>query len=312
MKNVLVTGGYGFIGSHVVDELVKNNYNVTVVDNMSTGKLSNLSHINNLKVNLIQDEFDSMRILSMVRDGKFYYVMHLAANASVPFSVERPVETNNNNVTKTLLLLEACRVGKIKKFVFSSSSSVYGNNVVFPTAEDSKKNPISPYALQKSIIEEYCKLYYELYGLKSVCLRYFNVFGPRQAGSGPYANVISSWCEKAIKHNEIRVDGEGKAFRDFIHVHDVAKANLLAANSEIPFGCYNIGSGQTIQISEILKVFQQVFSSVKVVNAPQRQGDPERTQAEITLAKQYLGFSPSFVTKDTFISTFNWYKGNVK
>lgn len=312
MKNVLVTGGYGFIGSHVVDEFVKNNYNVTVVDNMSTGKLYNLCNIDNVKVNLVQDEFDSMRILSMVRDGKFDYIMHLAANASVPFSVERPVETNNNNVTKTLLLLEACRVGKIKKFVFSSSSSVYGNNVVFPTTEDSKKNPISPYALQKSIIEEYCKLYYELYGLKSVCLRYFNVFGPRQAGSGPYANVISSWCEKAIKHNEIRVDGEGKAFRDFVHVHDVAKANLLAANSDILFGCYNIGSGQTIRISEILKYFLQVFSKVKIINSPQRQGDPERTQAEMTLTKQHLGFSPSFVDKDTFVNVFNWYKENVK
>jgi UDP-glucose 4-epimerase len=315
MSNILITGGYGFIGSHVVDTFLNKGYSVTVIDNLNTGKLQNLQHLNphnNPMLEVQVDDFANYKTLMAIRGGKYQYVLHLAANASVPFSVDKPVESNDNNVSKTLLLLDACKVGGIKKFVFSSSSAVYGDPKTFPTNELSTKNPMSPYALQKGIIEDYCKLYNELYGLQCVCLRYFNVFGPRQAGSGPYANVISSWCEKGIRNKQIRLDGEGKAYRDFVYVGDVAQSNLLAVTSNTKFGCYNIGSGTSIQIFELLKYFQTYFGNVEVVHAPTRIGDPLRTQADISVARAEIGFSPSPVTEDMFYNTFKWYKENVK
>lgn len=315
MKKVLITGGYGFIGSHTVDLFLKNDFHVTVVDNLTTGRVENLHHLKPYQNPLLlacKDEFDSFRILSEIRSGKFDYVLHFAANASVPYSVERPVETNQINLTKTISLLDACRVGKVKKFVFSSSSAVYGNCAKFPTNELEEIHPLSPYALQKSLVEQYCKLFYQLYGLESISLRYFNVFGPRQAGSGPYANVVSSWCEQGIRNNKIRLDGEGKAYRDFIHVSDVAKANLLAVISDIKFGCYNVGSGVSVQISELLRYFKTYFGNIEVINAPTRKGDPERTQADIRLIQKDFGFSPLVVTEDMFYNTFKWYKENIK
>lgn len=316
MSGVLVTGGYGFIGSHVVDALLDKGYHVTVVDNLDTGKLRNLEHLNphsNSKLEVCVDDFASYKTLAEVRSGKYEYVLHLAAKASVPFSVDKPVESNDNNVSKTLALLDACKIGKVKKFVFSSSSAVYGDPKTFPTNERAIKNPMSPYALQKGIIEDYCKLYNELYGLKVICLRYFNVFGPRQAGSGPYANVISSWCEKGIRENKIRLDGGGKSYRDFVHVYDVAHANVLAVeNKDIEFGCYNIGSGKTIRIAEILAYFKNCFQTVDVTEAQARVGDPAKTQADVSLAEQALGFFPTAVTVETFYKTFDWYKENIK
>lgn len=315
MINVLVTGGCGFIGSHVVDLLLNQGYNVTIVDNLDTGKLSNLEHLNpysNQQLKFCKDEFDGFKVLSDVRKGQYEYVFHLAAKASVPYSVSNPVASNNVNVTKTLALLEACKIGKVKKFIFSSSSAVYGAIENFPTTESSSLNPLSPYALQKKIIEDYCKMFYELYGLESICLRYFNVFGPRQAGSGPYANVISSWCENGIRSGQIRLDGGGKAYRDFVYVADVAKANLLAAKSDVQFGCFNVGSGVSIQISEILSYFQNFFGNKEVVHAPSRIGDPERTKADLTLSKLVLKYNPSDVTSETFYQTFKWYKENIK
>lgn len=327
MKSVLVTGGYGFIGSHVVDLLVEKNYHVTVTDNLSTGKLQNLMHLDvyntmkysmrhtpvydvNKKLSIYINEFDSINVLSDIQNQKFDYVLHLAAKASVPYSVDKPVETNNVNVTKTLRLLDACKVGKVKKVVFSSSSAVYGDCSTFPTKESCVKNPMSPYALQKSIIEDYCKLYYNLYGLETVCLRYFNVFGPRQAGSGPYANVVSSWCENALKNNKIRLDGDGNVSRDFVFVKDVANANLLAMESNIKQECINIGSGTSMKIKDVLAVFKNHFD-VQVINAPSRLGDPLCTLADIELAKELLGFEPTKVTADVFSEIFHWYKENV-
>lgn len=316
MKNVLVTGGAGFIGSHLVDLLLKNDYNLVVVDNLSTGRISNLQHHNPFSnPNLIfrKTEFTNFEILQKIRNGDFDFVFHLAASASVPYSVERPIDTNDNNFTKTLELLEACRAGSVKKFVFSSSSAVYGDSKKVPTPESEPRNPESPYALQKAMVEDYCKLYSKLYGFQSVCLRYFNVFGPRQAGSGPYANVISSWCVNGIRNKVIRLDGDGSAQRDFVYVGDVARANLLAATSNVHFGCYNVGSGNPYSIKHILDIFLREFGDIDIDRAPQRLGDVSYTEADTYLASEKIDYMPSdrFFEYD-LIDTFNWYKENVK
>lgn len=310
----LVTGGAGFIGSHLVDLLVDRNHTVTIVDNMSTGKIKNVEQqkpYSNPACALYIADFASEHVLAMIRESKFDVVFHLAATASVPYSVDQPVATNDNNVSKTLALLDACRIGKVKKFVFSSSSAVYGNSTEFPTTESAAKQPISPYALQKSVIEEYCKLYQQLYGLKSVCLRYFNVFGPRQAGSGAYANVISGWCVNGIASGRIRLDGNGEAFRDFVHVKDVAYANLLAASSDVKFGCYNVGSGESIKIAAIFDWFSNIcMKNVEVTHAPTRPGDPAKTQASIEQTRSVFGFVPTKLDSARLVETFTWYLEN--
>ena len=315
MKNVLVTGGAGFIGSHLVDKILNDTeYNIVVVDNFSTGNYYNIQHnIKNPRVKLRVEDFTSIGILQAIADNKFEYVFHLAASASVPYSIKNPVNTNTNNVTKTLALLDSCRYGKVKKFIFSSSSAIYGDAKKVPTPESEPKSPNSPYALQKAVIEDYCELYNKLYGFQSVCLRYFNVFGPRQSGSGPYANVISSWCENGIRNKRIRLDGDGSAQRDFVYVRDVARANLLAAKSEIEFGCYNVGSGNTYSIKHILGIFLREFGGVNIDRAPQRLGDVSYTEAETYLASEKIDYMPSnrFFEHD-LVDTFNWYKENIK
>ena len=312
----LVTGGCGFIGSHLVDLLLKEGFHVVAVDDLSTGKINNLQGNNpfsNPNLECRRTDFADFTFLQEIRRGTFDWVFHLAAMASVPYSVEHPVDTNNNNVSKTLALLEACRVGKVKKFVFSSSSAVYGDSKKVPTPESEPRNPESPYALQKAMVEDYCKLYSKLYGFQSICLRYFNVFGPRQAGSGPYANVISSWCVNGIRNKRIRLDGDGSAQRDFVYVGDVARANLLAAKSEIEFGCYNVGSGNPYSIKHILGIFLREFGDIDIDRAPQRLGDVSYTEASTYLASEKIKHMPSArFFEDDLVDTFNWYKENVK
>jgi len=196
---IMVTGGAGFIGSNLVNRSIKEGLNVKIVDDLSNGNKHFLSTtaLNNLMVS----DFASDEVLSEIRYGGYDAVIHLAAVPRVSYSVEHPLETNDTNVSKTLRLMEACR-GNVRRFVFASSSSVYGDSKSLPTSEDDDKRPNSPYALQKSIIEDYLKLYHKLYGLDSASLRFFNVFGPNQLGDSPYSTAISAWLT-AIKNGNL-------------------------------------------------------------------------------------------------------------
>lgn len=326
MKSLLVTGGAGFISSNLIRRLFAENYKITTVDDMSAGDLSLLSDVptreaNTLRgpflsnrshddrVDLIIEDFSSQRILKMVEADQFDVIFHLAATPRVAYSVENPVETNDNNVTKTLKLMTAAR-GHCKRFVFSSSSSVYGGESTLPTVESSLKSPKSPYALQKSIIEEYGKLYSSLYGLDFVSLRYFNVFGPGQNAGSPYSTAVSAWCH-AVKNNlTLRSDGDGTQSRDLCYVDNVVSANLLAAQSSKKFSgeVYNVCCGDRTSNNEILDVFMKRFPGIKIESAPWRPGDVMHTQGDWSSANRDLGYSPEVRISEGLERTFKWWK----
>jgi len=229
----LVTGGAGFIGSHLADRLIKDGYKVVVIDNLSTGKLENI----NLKADFlhqdINDDFDCSEI---------DYIFHLAALPRVEYSIQNPVETNKVNVNGTLNVLEQAKKGKVKKVIFSSSSAIEGIK--------GKVQILSPYALQKWIGEQYCKLYSDIYNLDTISLRYFNVFGERQDPSSPYSGVISIWKEQLEKEKPLTITGDGTQTRDFIHISDVVEANIRAMKLKVK-GVYNIGSGKNYSLNTI-------------------------------------------------------------
>ena len=250
-KRALVTGGCGFIGSHVVRELVAHDYIVDVVDDMSNGSLDSLSGLNfracpadllpdfELKhpesgrkigsVLVVEGDFSHREILERSKEGRYDAIFHLAAMPRVGFTVEHPFESNDLNVTRTLALLDAIRGGSTK-FVFSSSSAIYGDVEQLPTTEFSPSNPQSPYGLQKRMIEDYLTLFGRLYQQKSVCLRYFNVYGPGQDGKSPYSTAVAAWCTALKDGRPLRSDGDGYQTRDLVYVGDVARAALVKAH----------------------------------------------------------------------------------
>lgn len=308
---ILVTGGAGFIGSNVVAKLVS--FGETViesVDDYSAGKYSNLSKLryNKLFTNT-RDDFASDRILSFVKNGCFKTIIHLAAIPRVAYSVEHPVETSEANIMKTVKLLDAAVKGKVKRFIFASSSSVYGGSDVMPTPETASKNPKSPYALQKSVIEDYLKLYASLYGLDCLSLRFFNVFGPNQYGDSAYSTAISAWCN-AIKDNKpLRSDGTGEQSRDHCYVDNVVHANILALTSEKKFSgeCFNVACGERFTNNEILSFLKNKYQNIIVNDAPWRQGDVMHTQADISSIKHELGYEPLVTFWDGLDKTMNWW-----
>ena len=287
-KRILVTGAAGFIGSHVVDRFVSEGWDVTGVDNMSTGELENVNKgIKALMVN----NFAAEAVLEKIANKEFDVVCHLAAMPRVLFSVENPALTNETNVSDTVKLLDVCR-GNVKRFVFSSSSSVYGNTEALPTPATNKKDPCSPYALQKSMIEDYCQLFGKLYNFDSVCLRYFNVFGPRAKGDSPYSTAVAAWLAAIQNGKPLRSDGDGEQSRDLCYVQNVVNANWLAANSAKSFGgnCYNVACGERTTNNQILAYLKNRFGNIEVVHAPERPGDVKHTQADISDTERDLGY----------------------
>jgi UDP-glucose 4-epimerase len=236
-------------------------------------------------------------------------VFHQAANPSVKYSVEYPVETTDNNVTKTVALFHAC-VNKVDRIVFAASSAVYGDSNQLPIKECYSKTPRSPYAWQKSTIEDYAKICWDLYRLDVVCLRYFNVFGPGQSGKGAYANAVSAWCY-AIKNNlECRSDGDGEQSRDICYIDNVVNANILAANDNKIFKgmSYNVGCGDRVSNNKILTYLKEAFGDrVKVKNAPERLGDVKHTQADITNITNDIGYEVKVKFWDGLKRTIEWW-----
>lgn len=303
-KNVLITGGAGFIGSNLVERAINEGWNVTVVDDLSGGKFE---FIEKFKLSCFFGDFVNASIVDRIKHQQFDVVFHLAAMPRVGYSVDHPVETNDTNVSKTLKLLDACR-GNIERFVFASSSSVYGGADVLPTIESAPKNPKSPYALQKSIIEEYLKLWDDLYGMDSAAMRFFNVFGPNQLGSSPYSTAVSAWLT-AIKHNKpMRSDGDGTQTRDMCYVDNVTEALVLAAKSKdkLHANAFNVACNESTSNNQILQHLTKRYPSAIVQMSPWRPGDVMHTLADVTKAKEQLGYEPVVKFWDGLERTIKW------
>lgn len=286
-KKAIVTGGAGFIGHHLVKKLDNLGYQTLIIDNLSTGFEKNIP----LSENVFFENSDirSEVILSVFNDFKPEVVFHLAARPSVPFSVANPILSNDININGTLNLLEKSLKTNVKRFIFSSSSSVYGGTKGDPSSEASRTNPQSPYALQKLVGEEYCKLFTK-YGLDTCSLRYFNVFGKNQDPNSPYAAVIASFL-KHMKENSIpTIYGDGNQRRDFCHVDNVVSANIAAATRTAPINgdVFNIGCGQNISINDVAKYFN--FKKINYLD--ERPGDVKMSLSDISKAQALLGYFP--------------------
>ena len=311
-QNVLVTGGCGFIGSNLVENLLKLNYNVSVFDNLTSNRKDYEGFFKDLNVKLYlgdEGDYSSSNRLSQIRSGEFDAVFHIAAVPRVLFSVENPVYTFKENVSKTIDLIHACIEGNVKKFVFSSSSSVYGGADILPTKEDYLKNPKSPYAWQKSSIEDYLKMASSLYNIDSVCLRYFNVFGPGQFGGSAYSTAISAWCHAVKNNTPLRSDGTGEQSRDLCYIDNVVQANILCLETEksLEGRRFNVACGDRTSNNEILEYFKNKFSNIEIINAPFRKGDVMHTQACIQSIQDYLGYQNPVSFWNGLEKTLSWW-----
>ncbi len=283
MKKAIVTGGAGFIGSHITDELVERGYEVHVIDNLSGGKRERV----NPKAVFHEVDIRKSEELTPIFEGA-QYVFHLAALPRVQYSIENPEETNEVNISGTLNVLHAASKAGVKKVVYSASSSAYGDQDIMPLIETMPANPKSPYGLHKYVGELYCKLFSEVYNLPTVSLRYFNVYGPRLDPDGAYALVIGKFFKQRQEGNPITITGDGTQTRDFTHVRDVVNANMLAAESEtIGKGeMVNIGAGKNLSINEVAEIIGGPVEHI----APRL--EPHDTLADNSLAKKLLGWEP--------------------
>ena len=311
-KNVLVTGGAGFIGSHLVDSLVSAGCKVAVLDNLSSGNYANLKHLEG-KFAFYRDDIRNQRAISTAAEG-CEVIFHLAAIVSVPQTIEDPVESDAVNDTGTLLVLDTARRKKARRVIFSGSCAVYGDDRRLPKQEDMNPKPQSPYAVQKLAGEYYARVYYELYGLEAVALRYFNVYGPRQDPLSPYSGVISIFMAKALHNEPAVIYGDGNQSRDFIYVQDVVRANLLAAAAKGVGGqVMNIGTGRSVVIKQLWKSICALSGqNLEPEYAPKRPGDIVKSVAGIGSAKALLGFEPEISFEKGLESTFEWYRKSQK
>jgi nucleoside-diphosphate-sugar epimerase len=296
---VIVTGGAGFIGSHLVDALIERGFDVIIIDNLSSGKKENL----NPKANFYQEDIRDLEKIKPIFNG-VDYVFHLAAKPRVPYSVEFPHEAHANNAVGTLHVLISARDAGVKKVIFSSSSSVYGDQDSLPLHEKMIPTPKSPYAFQKFIGEQYCRLFHELYKLPSVCLRYFNVYGPRISFEDSYSLVMGKFLQQRAKNEPLTVEGDGEQTRDFTHVKDVIMANILAAESDkVGMGeVINIGAGINHSVNKIADLI-----GGEIVNLPSRQGDMRHTLADISRAKELLGWEPTVNIEEGIAELKKWF-----
>lgn len=310
---VLVTGGAGFIGSHIVDGLMKRGCEAFVIDNLVTGRLENIKHLVDNKMFRFfkSDVRDRDVVKKVVKDVDV--VFHEAALVSVPRSIKNPQLTNEINVGGTLNMLLACLDSNVEFFVHASSSSVYGETEKLPKDEQQTLNPISPYGVSKMAAENYVKVFHDVYGLKTVCLRYFNVYGPRQI-SGPYSGVISIFINRLLRNKPPIVHGDGEQVRDFTYVEDVVRANLLALNNKRAVGgVFNTATGKPTTINRLAEVLLKITEKkdLKPIYAKPRSGDIRQSYAEITKAKEVLGYSPEISLEEGLSKFVEWEKANL-
>jgi len=310
MARVLVTGGAGFIGSALVHRFVEQGAQVRVVDNFSTGFRHNLEDVQD-RIELLEGDLAEMSTAeAAVRDVE--YVLHEAAIPSVQRSVDDPVSSNRANVTATLNLLVAARQAQVKRLVYASSSSAYGDTEVLPKVETMPENPISPYALTKLTGEKYCVVFHRIYGLPTVCLRYFNVFGPRQNPHSPYSAVISRFIDMALGGGRPTVYGDGEQSRDFTYIDNVVDANLLACQADAANGMFfNAGTGERHTLNELLGSLSVIVGNkLDAVYMETRKGDVKHSQADIGRARRVLGYEPKVSFDEGLRRTVDWFRKN--
>ena len=307
-KTVLITGGAGFIGSHIADRMLEKNYHVRIYDNLSTGKIENIAHIKT-NVELIEADIRDINKLEQSMKG-CELVFHEAAEVSVPRTIKAPIETTMINDVGTLNVFETARKSNVKRVVFASSCAIYGDSPDLPKQEQMLPLPKSPYAAQKLMGEYYARLYNDLYQLETVCLRYFNVFGPRQDPSSPYSGVISIFLTKAIARQQPIIYGDGNQSRDFVYVQDVVNANILAATQPGVNGkVFNIGTGQIRTINDLWQtICHEAEINIAARYEQGRNGDIQASVGDIQRAGQELKYVPEFLFNQGLKDTLAWYR----
>lgn len=299
---VLVTGGAGFIGSHIVEALIKEGHRVRVLDNFSTGNRKNIPN----GVEVFEASITDPKAIAPAFIG-VQYVFHTAALPRVQLSIEKPEETNEANITGTLNVLRAAALAGVKRVIYSASSSAYGDQDTLPLHEEMKPNPKSPYGLQKYVGEHYCKMASMFWGVETVALRYFNVFGPRLALEGGYVTVIAVFLKQLKKGEDMTITGDGTQTRDFTYVDDVVNANLSAMKSDKAGKgeVINIGAGNNRSVNEIAKLMGGMWALPKYIEA---RIEPRDTLANIKKAKELIDWEPKAKFEDGLKKTIEWFK----
>jgi UDP-glucose 4-epimerase len=305
---IVVTGGAGFIGSHIAEALAERGDEVTVVDNFSTGRKENLAHLGS-KIEIAEGTITDTEFLRKIFKGKDA-VVHQAALPSVPVSIERPQDTNNANIDGTLSVLVAAKDSGIDRVIYASSSSVYGDTPTLPKVETMQPSPLSPYAIQKFAGEMYARRFYALYGLKTIGLRYFNVFGPRQNPNSQYAAAIPKFITMIKDGQKPVINGDGEHTRDFTYVDNVVNANICALESKQGFGeVFNIASGGQISLNELIAKINEILgTSIQPEYGPEREGDIKHSFADISKAQETLGYEPKIPFDDGLKITIESFK----
>ena len=307
MAHYLVTGGAGFIGSHLAEELVRRGHRVRIADSLITGRKSNIEHLRGAE--FLEGDLADIAFARQAVDG-CEYVLHQAAIPSVPRSVQDPLTSNRANVDGTLNVLLAARDASVRRLIFAASSSAYGNTPTLPKHEGMPTSPLSPYALQKVIGEQYLQMFTRLYGLETVSIRYFNVFGPRQDPSSPYSGVISVFATALLQNRPPTIYGNGEQTRDFTYVANVVDGVLRACEAPGASGqIINVATGGRISLNELFETMRRLTgATVQPAYQDARAGDVSDSQADISLARKLLGYEPKVSFEEGLKATVDWYR----
>lgn len=313
MNKVLVTGGAGFIGSNLIAHLLEKKYFVRCLDNLSTGSKDNIEEfMGDPNFEFIEDSITNYDIVLSAVDG-MDYILHQAALGSVPRSIKDPLTSSMVNIEGTLNVFNAAVEKKIKRVVYAASSSTYGDSKTLPKVEGVIGKPLSPYAVTKLVNELYAEVFHKIYGLKTIGLRYFNVFGPKQNPNGPYAAVIPAFIDAILTEKSPVINGEGHQSRDFTFIDNVVQANMKAmvADENIENEVINVACGSQTTLNELFDLLKQVSgSSVEVIHGPERQGDVLHSLADISKANKLIGYEATVSVGEGLKTTFEWFKSN--
>lgn len=321
-NHILVTGGAGFIGSNLCEALLKNGNKVRCLDNFSTGKRENISHLLvDSNFSLLEGDIRDLKDCHQACDG-VDYILHEAALGSVPRSINDPITSNDVNVSGFLNMLVAARDASVKRFIYAASSSTYGDSESLPKIEDKIGNPLSPYAITKYVNELYATIFNKTYGLETIGLRYFNVFGRKQDPNGAYAAVIPKFVMQLMKHESPVVNGDGSFSRDFTYIDNVIEMNILSMSTENKHAVntvYNVAFGERTDLNELIHLlkkylseFDSEISAVETTYGPNRQGDVPHSLASIEKAKSLLGYNPKYNINKGLKEAVDWYWENLQ